>query len=348
MMNHMHIHRTIARFASLALLFMITAIAVTTGQERMRDTDTDIPDALTEKLAAEVGQYALDYWTPKLNDYKTRIDRMLTGSDLEKLNRLRVRWGILVSEMLERREQMTEGNYEDGDHISFEIDDDDANKFNEVMTIFMQTSQLAQSYRTSLNGVQETVLDDFSGFATEAGTIANEFVTEHQAEFGEKTQREIAAQRTEMNEMLENINSDDFREDFSGVYSFALEPIIMLYNGGDLRDILSGVASSVPTTEPIAGLLPSSTVLQQNVPNPASSTTAISYRLPESSSRTILRIYSADGSLVKEYDEGAQATGTHTLDVDVSGFAAGSYLYHLTVATSGGDMVFSKVMQVIR
>ncbi|MBC8144756.1 MAG: hypothetical protein H7X80_04165, partial [bacterium] len=51
-----------------------------------------------DRMADELGREAADFWTAKLNGYKTRIDRILSPSDLDKLNRLRVRFGVVMAE----------------------------------------------------------------------------------------------------------------------------------------------------------------------------------------------------------------------------------------------------------
>ena len=43
---------------------------------------------LIQKMEAELGQAALDYWTPKLNQYKISVDQTLSAEDLAALNRL--------------------------------------------------------------------------------------------------------------------------------------------------------------------------------------------------------------------------------------------------------------------
>src|SRR5690606_24863664 len=63
--------------------------------------DDVTPKEDREKLAQEfeerLGHDAAEYWTAKINGYKSRIDDMLSSSDLTDLNKLRARWEILKS-----------------------------------------------------------------------------------------------------------------------------------------------------------------------------------------------------------------------------------------------------------
>ena len=58
----------------------------------------DAPVTPTEELGREISKemqsLVESYWVDKINEYKARIDEILNRSDLEELNRLRVRWAI--------------------------------------------------------------------------------------------------------------------------------------------------------------------------------------------------------------------------------------------------------------
>jgi hypothetical protein len=63
-------------------------------------------------------------------------------------------------------------------------------------------------------------------------------------------------------------------------------------------------------------------------PNPVSKTATITYKLEKNSS-VELALYNVAGEKVKTLQRGKQATGEHTVTVDVSGIPAGNYFIQL-------------------
>lgn len=70
--------------------------------------------------------------------------------------------------------------------------------------------------------------------------------------------------------------------------------------------------------------------LTQNVPNPASAMTTISYEL-ENSSAVAFNVYDVTGKLVHARNIGNVSAGTHNIYMDTENLAAGVYHYSLTV-----------------
>lgn len=310
-----------------------------------------LPDDATpvqRQFVDELGTSLVQYWNPRFNNYKRTIDRTLSPSDLRELNELRVRWSILMNET---RELMTD----DGADIEMSLGGEDGQKFTELIDIWTKTAMLAMNYRPGLDNLRENVLEDVGVFGGEVAGFMDRFAQEHRAELaGDEKGQELLSSKDEMLESVRNLktvlkeNEKDVRE----VYGFIIEPIIMLFNGGDMRDMLPlnmgmGQVSGVDAGA-VAGLLPQGTVLSQNAPNPASAATTIQYTLSEPSEATTLRVFSADGELVETVDLGARSAGPGSYNLDVSEYLNGSYLYHLTVMTSAGETVYSKVMQVVR
>lgn len=58
------------------------------------DTPVTPTEELGREISKEIQSLVENYWVDKINEYKARIDGILNRSDLEELNRLRVRWAI--------------------------------------------------------------------------------------------------------------------------------------------------------------------------------------------------------------------------------------------------------------
>lgn len=316
-------------------------------QERAtRKTQEGSP--LVKQMEATIGQVALEYWTPKLNNYKIRVDQTLSAEDLAALNRLRVRWAVLIDEGMRKYRDGAEGkSAADGDDLDMAIDEDAMSKLSETMEIYTAAKEIAERYRPSFDRLGASVVEDATAFIADVADRTDRFANENSAAIQKDEEaRTMLEKRTELKSFASDIRSEKRQEEFKSVYAFALEPLVLLYDGIDLHTLFQ---SAGPLAKPIAGItLPESSTLKQNFPNPAASSTRIVYALTEPSSRTIITIYDARGGLVASYDQGAHDAGEYALDVDVSKLATGSYLYHLSVLSPGGERVYSKTMQVIR
>jgi Secretion system C-terminal sorting domain len=84
--------------------------------------------------------------------------------------------------------------------------------------------------------------------------------------------------------------------------------------------------------------------LLQNMPNPASSNTVISYQLEKNAS-VALNVFDVTGKLVASQIAGEQRAGSHSIDLNVANLAVGVYHYSLTInntSTSAMKMVVIK------
>lgn len=72
--------------------------------------------------------------------------------------------------------------------------------------------------------------------------------------------------------------------------------------------------------------------VSQNVPNPFTGETVVSYSLNETSNVS-LQIMDVTGKVVSTINEGNQAAGSHNVSVDGSALAVGTYFYTLTAGT---------------
>ncbi len=66
--------------------------------------------------------------------------------------------------------------------------------------------------------------------------------------------------------------------------------------------------------------------MEQNIPNPASYNTSIRYSIP-SDGQVSFTIYTANGQLVYNKPVGNELMGVHTIEINTSGFASGTYFY---------------------
>lgn len=310
---------------------------------------------IQKQFVDELGTTLFDYWNPRLNEYKRTVDRLLSPADLEELNQLRVRWSILMADVsaeMKYRRELAGTDKKEKIEMSISEEGDDA-KFMELFEIWSRTTALATGYRSGLDNLSDVVLDDAAMFGDEVETFVNDFSAENRAALArDEKGTELLAHKDDLNRGIGKFKTTlrERKGDIGEVYGFVIEPIVLLFNGGDLRDMLPlqlGRTAGIDAGA-VAGLLPVGAVLQQNVPNPAASSTRIGFTLAERSSTTTLRLYSADGALVKSADLGSLAPGEHAHELNVADLAGGSYLYHLTVTTPAGEMVYSKVMQVVR
>lgn len=345
----MLIRRTAARLAG-ACAAILLATAPLTAQQTIDRTQPDGESPLVQQLKNQIGQTALNFWTAKLSDYKQQIDRTLSAADLETLNRLRVRWSILTSEMLEKaknEDAQIEQIEENEATADLEIEQEGMEKLTEVFSIFGTAMEMSGRYRTSLDGLKEEVIGDLATFLTELQSQADRYVAANKKAImaDPEAKRQLIDNRDDFNETIAELKSEKGQEQVGEVYDFGIEPLIMLFNGADLRALFS---EALGLPKPVTGFeLPESSTLKQNFPNPANTTTTIGYVLTEPASEVMLRIYDANGGLVRSLDQSDQATGDHSVTVDVSELATGSYLYHLTVKTAKGEMVYAKAMRVI-
>lgn len=343
------IRRMIPRLVMIPALALCLAAPMMAQQQGDVDQYNPKGSPAIQKATSELGHMAIDYWQPKLNQYKVRIDQLLSPADLETLNRLRVRFSVLVSEQMRiRQERVVRQGADNGSNTEVEMSVN-VDGASEALEIYMSAKELAERYRGQLDELGTTVLTDFTSFADAVVVFADKYAAEHRAELaadkeGAGMLKELD-NRKQITKGIEDLKSEEGQEGLKMAYAFAIEPIVLLYNGSDLREMLGDMLPAAKTT----GIeLPASSLLAQNFPNPASTTTTIGYKLNEPSSATTLRIYDAKGTIVQTIDEGSRDAGDHQVRVDVASLASGSYLYHLTIQTARGQQVFAKTMQVVR
>lgn len=305
--------------------------------------------AIVTKLENEIGSVLADFWQGKLNGYKTRVDATLTAEDLAALNNLRVRFAVLVSELLR--------DAHNGEQASA-VKKDDA-RSRELMAIYTATREIAGRNHAGLVPIGEAVKADIVGCARSIRGNINTFVAENRTEI---EQAGLAAHLTEgvgkMDSVATWIGAPQGSMAYGLAFEYVVGPLVMLYDGSNLKTLLeqlhemvrfSGADEAhIARMSPLPGVsLPDVSVLKQSVPNPASSTVSIPYTLRTSSSGSVLRLFDARGGLLGSYDRGAEPAGDHTVDVDVSKYPAGTYYYRLSVDEGGTPQVYSKTLQIV-
>lgn len=306
-----------------------------------------------DKFQNEIGLMAQNYWTPKLNEYKNKIDRTLSTSDLNDLNKLRAKWGVLIGKLSDNAEQNVKKKNVTNNKANVDIkleDDSDMGNLMEVFNIFSSTQTIAAKYRTDLDKVGDEVIDNVCEFIGNVANIIDKF-----QDVKSQTSTKIKGEKSnndgaqDLREIATSLKDVEKRKDISQVYDIAFEPIILLFSGTDLRELLSGMGDKIDFAKPVAGMnIPSGSVLKQNIPNPARGNTVIKYNLFENTSEVSLKLYDANGSEVMNLTQGSQQIGEHDIKVDVSKLSSGSYLYQLKISTSIGDQVYAKTMQVVK
>jgi hypothetical protein len=108
-----------------------------------------------------------------------------------------------------------------------------------------------------------------------------------------------------------------------------------------LEAIVAGkqpVSTSLPSTNSSGG---NAAFLQQNVPNPATGSTRISYSLPKTSKQALLLLTDGTGKTLRTLT----LTRSGFVDVATTGLSSGVYNYSLVV---DGNIVETKRLTVVR
>lgn len=121
------------------------------------------------------------------------------------------------------------------------------------------------------------------------------------------------AQGTEVQTVL------GFTDDGATLFSLSSPSAVMIR--ADLRDFSS-----------VEELTASNITVSQNVPNPFTNNSVITYNLNETANVSV-QIIDVTGKVVATIDEGNQAAGEHNITIDGSTLAEGTYFYTFTAGT---------------
>lgn len=210
----------------------------------------------------------------------------------------------------------------------------------ESSKIMVATWEIAEDHRASLDDLKATIMQDVAAFAALVRGKMQEYVVEH----GEELPAEMRRSMSGESQAQQEENTANLLKTLEPVYNVIIEPMVLLYNGSDINEMLTSAIA-----EPVAGVtLAANSTLKQSYPNPASAEATIEYTLQEPSNATTLRLFDSQGGEVRNMNLGAQDAGDHKTMLDVRSLPSGTYLYHLTIGTPRGEQVFSKTMQIVR
>jgi hypothetical protein len=99
------IRNIFASTLAVVLLGAIMAAAPRTATAQDLGEFDEMDQALGGALG-EFVQWSVNYWIPKLNDYRTRIDASLPTAEVNELNLHRTQWAILMEQMADERRQV--------------------------------------------------------------------------------------------------------------------------------------------------------------------------------------------------------------------------------------------------
>jgi hypothetical protein len=100
------------------------------------------------------------------------------------------------------------------------------------------------------------------------------------------------------------------------------------------------------TTSPESATFPSAIALLQTFPNPFNPTTTLSFSLPDEAIVS-LGVYDVLGRKIAGLAEGSYSAGIHKSMWDAVGYSSGVYFARLVVTTTKGNVLYSKVNNLI-
>lgn len=135
----------------------------------------------------------------------------------------------------------------------------------------------------------------------------------------------------------------DYRQVYTAVLSDWLGATDSSISKTGFGDYLDTKLDLIDKSLAVHDVDPNSSVskLHSCFPNPASTTTKITYYL-DNNAQVILRLYSSSGQLIKELVNAKQNKGNYEVEIDVSDLRAGNYIYRL----SANNFSAAKIMFV--
>lgn len=126
-----------------------------------------------------------------------------------------------------------------------------------------------------------------------------------------------------------------------GEYSESIE--VETISMEDAIAFIEAVAAEIIATSIEVEEIPTEFTLFQNYPNPFNPTTTVRFALPEPS-EVQLEVYSILGQRIAVLSTGLKPAGYHSVQLDASRWASGTYIYRLRA----GDRIFTKKLLLIK
>jgi hypothetical protein len=287
------------------------------------------------QLQRELGTVTSDYWQMHLNGYRNVIDQVVSPEDLDTLNRMRARFAILSWQLANDTTDREE-------------------RKQEIVETYRGTAAISEHNREACNQLRGVMLQHFAKFFALLKRQMDSLVATH----GGTTDPSIDSLLSDLDmldTMLAQLGTKEQESQLEMIYRMTGAPMAMLYAGTDLKTMMEQFeavmeAEGMPmNTRTIPGfaMLPESSLLEDARYDSAAGRATIDYTLPEPCS-VLLRIYDADGDVIESYDQGTRSAGKQSIVADLSTLDAGPYLYQLTINTSRGEQVYSKILQVVK
>jgi hypothetical protein len=128
-------------------------------------------------------------------------------------------------------------------------------------------------------------------------------------------------------------------ESFTGAWQ--IDPV------SQLADEYGEVLRDVKLTMPEVVINARHCYLAQNIPNPFTHNTDISWFMP-SAGDVVLKIYDLLGNEILTIADGTYEAGSHSITLDASGLKSGTYNYRIMISGNGTDFIQTKKFVLIK
>lgn len=313
----------------LTLLLVLSA----SGQTRVRPDDPKTKEALQE-LFKGVRIWAQNNVIPKMQEWKGKLDNVMSPEDLQALNSLRdqaarlkgagknlvaeVRAARLAKDAQKLRELRARGKLL-------------KEKRSEMLR---NLKPLAMKYKSTLQDVGKEAKPLGKEWRGESKKMVKEWYEAHKNDFGPGF-RKVFAQAVLR---LRRMNGLD--EDLKAKIAAAR---FMLWDGKNLPDV--GQASDDQNSDPneAEASVPDGYSLGSNYPNPFNPSTRISFTIAQPE-HVSLTVYDALGREVAKLVDADLGAGSHTATFDGRNLASGMYVYRI----QAGSFLAEKKMQLLK
>jgi hypothetical protein len=316
---------------STATMVDTTAYTTTSTTESETGYEADTARALTaEEARLQQEEYERNRRDWERQEEEERMQQARTLQLIHSGNE-----EAIASLSRERDEQPRYNHYSESHQIQEEM--------NQIRYV---TTWVGRNYRPQMEELVGKVFEDMKEFFEVARIHSRDFAAANQTAIMQDS-RAVSRMLGTLRSLKEAQGFRNMEGEEAQMAREALEIILMLYNGQDIREIMMIDGLEVASNTVIENL-PAGNGLGQNMPNPASTRTIIPYTLSEPGSQVVIQLLDTRGTVVATFDQGSREAGEHSATIDIATLTPGTYLYQLKVTTAGGERLSSKGMQVVR